>query len=53
MKPRRALLGLLVAFPCLYVSSALLGSAPGSALALLFVAGLCAYLLLPDGSGQA
>ncbi len=52
MKPRRALLGLLVAFPCLYVSSALLGSALGSTFALLFVTSLCLYLVLPDGSGQ-
>jgi hypothetical protein len=49
MKPRVALLALMLAFPFLYLSGALFQSRVGSVLTLLFVAAVCLYLLKPDG----
>ena len=48
MKTTVSLLVLIVAFPLLYVSSAILMSDPASSFALLVVAGVCVYLLAPD-----
>lgn len=47
MKLRLALLGLALAFPCLYAGGAVLGSAALSLLGLLLVLAVCVALLWP------
>lgn len=47
MKLHLPLLGLILAFPCLYLSGAVLQHSLGSIIGLLSVAGLCLYLLWP------
>ncbi len=51
MKTKSALFALIVAFPLLYVSSAILRSGAASILALLVVGGVCVLLLSPDKKG--
>ena len=48
MKQLRALFGLILAFALLYVAGALLRSGAASILALLLVAGICCFLLVPE-----
>ncbi len=48
MKQLRALFGLILAFPLLYVAGALLRSGTASILALVLVAGICCFLLVPE-----
>ena len=47
MKLRLSLLGLVIAFPCLYLGGAVLDSAALALLGLLLVAAVCAGLLWP------
>jgi hypothetical protein len=48
MKLRLSLFALIIAFPLLYIAGAMLQSELASAVVLIFVAGLCFYLLKPE-----
>ncbi len=48
MKPKASLLALMVAFPLLYVSGAILRGGAASSLALLIVGAICVFLLWPE-----
>jgi hypothetical protein len=48
MKLRMSLLALMLAFPLLYLGGAILRSSIISTLALLFMAGVCFFLLMPE-----
>lgn len=45
MKLRMVLFALMIAFPLLYITGAVLQSDPISTIALVFVAGVCLFLL--------
>ena len=49
MRLRLALYALMLALPALYVAGSYLQDSVVAAVVLVLVAGLCAYLLVPDG----
>ncbi len=51
MKPLRALFALILAFPLLYLGGAVLRNGAVSTAALILVAGICVFLLIPERKG--